>query len=43
MIAEVGERILDYLLEIASGVPSRSETLGYGGTEFVPWIVGATM
>lgn len=42
-ITEVGKRILDYLLEIASGVPSRSETLGYGGTEFVPWIVGATM
>ncbi len=38
-----GEEILDYLLEIASGRRSKSEELGYGGAEFVPWLLGATM
>ena len=35
--------ILDYLLDCASGRQTRSEALGYGGSEFVPWIIGATM
>ena len=42
-IAEKGEEILDYLLEVASGRPSQSEALGYGDNEFVPWQVGAVM
>lgn len=42
-IEEMGERILDYLLDVASGRQSKSEALGYGGSEFVPWIIGATM
>jgi altronate hydrolase len=42
-VAEKGEEILDYLLAVASGRPSKSEALGYGGSEFVPWIIGATM
>jgi altronate hydrolase len=42
-IAERGEVILDRLLEVASGVLSKSEALGYGGVEFVPWQIGATM
>ena len=32
-----------YLLEVASGRKSKSEELGYGGAEFVPWQVGAVM
>lgn len=42
-IAQKGEEILDHLLEVASGRPSKSEALGYGGDEFVPWVIGATM
>jgi altronate hydrolase len=42
-IAGKGEEILDYLLAVASGAPSKSEALGYGGAEFVPWQLGATM
>jgi altronate hydrolase len=42
-IPERGAAILDLLLEVASGAPSKSEALGYGGAEFVPWQLGATM
>jgi altronate hydrolase len=42
-IAGKGEEILDYLLDIASGRQSKSEALGYGGAEFVPWLIGAVM
>ena len=42
-IEEKGAEILDYLLEVASGRRSKSEALGYGGVEFVPWQIGATM
>ena len=42
-IEDKGAEILDYLLEVASGRRSKSETLGYGGAEFVPWQIGATM
>jgi altronate hydrolase len=38
-----GEEILDCLLDVASGHPSKSEALGYGGLEFVPWQLGAVM
>jgi altronate hydrolase len=38
-----GEEILNYLLEVASGRHSKSEALGYGGAEFVPWLIGAVM
>jgi altronate hydrolase len=42
-VAEKGAEILDYLLEVASGRKSKSEELGYGGLEFVPWQIGAVM
>ncbi|MFI4933332.1 MAG: UxaA family hydrolase [Caulobacterales bacterium] len=38
-----GAEILDYLLDVASGRRSKSEELGYGGAEFVPWQIGAVM
>lgn len=38
---EMGERILDLILRTASGERSRSEQLGYGDEEFVPWSFGA--
>ncbi|MBV9044924.1 MAG: altronate dehydratase [Alphaproteobacteria bacterium] len=42
-IEEKGAEILDYLLAVASGKQSKSEELGYGGAEFVPWQIGAVM
>ena len=41
--AEVGRRLFDLALATASGQPSKSETLGFGDMEFVPWQVGATV
>jgi len=38
-----GREIFDRLLSIASGERSKSEQLGYGDAEFVPWQIGATM
>jgi altronate hydrolase len=42
-VEEKGQEIFDYLIEIASGRQSKSEELGYGDNEFVPWLVGAVM
>jgi altronate hydrolase len=38
-----GRQIFDRLLEVASGSHTKSEELGYGDAEFVPWVIGATM
>jgi altronate dehydratase len=38
-----GEEILDLLLRVASGERTKSEALGFGGAEFVPWQIGAVM
>ena len=38
-----GQQIFDMLLDIASGTRTKSEELGYGDNEFVPWQVGAVM
>jgi len=42
-VEEKGAEILDLLLAVASGTKSKSEDLGYGGAEFVPWQIGAVM
>jgi altronate hydrolase len=42
-IEQKGAEVLDYVLEVASGRRTKSEQLGYGGAEFVPWQVGAVM
>ena len=42
-VEEKGAEILDCLLDVASGKKSKSEELGYGGLEFVPWQIGAVM
>jgi altronate hydrolase len=39
-VESVGERIFERLLEVASGDKTKSEILGYGDEEFVPWTVG---
>jgi altronate hydrolase len=38
-----GQEIFETILKVASGAKSRSEALGYGDAEFVPWQLGATM
>jgi altronate hydrolase len=38
-----GREILDKMLAVASGQHSKSEALGLGDNEFVPWQVGAVM
>ena len=38
-----GQEIFDAILRVASGEKSKSELLGYGDNEFVPWQIGATM
>jgi altronate hydrolase len=38
-----GREIFETILAIASGEKSKSEQLGYGRNEFVPWQIGATM
>ncbi|AJY45795.1 UxaA family hydrolase [Martelella endophytica] len=38
-----GEEILDFVLASASGKKTKSESLGLGDNEFVPWQVGAVM
>lgn len=42
-IDALGHRIFALMLATASGLPTRSEELGYGDNEFVPWQVGAIM
>jgi altronate hydrolase len=42
-IEKAGEEIFELLLQIASGKKTKSEILGFGDNEFVPWIFGAQM
>jgi altronate hydrolase len=42
-VAEKGEEIFTLMLDVASGARTKSEELGYGGAEFVPWQLGAVM
>jgi len=39
-VAQMGERIFAHILRAASGEPTKSELLGLGDHEFVPWHVG---
>ena len=42
-IEDKGREIFEQVLRVASGERSKSELLGYGDAEFVPWQIGATM
>jgi altronate hydrolase len=42
-IAEKGREIFDLVLRVASGAQSKSEALGFGDSEFAPWVFGAVM
>lgn len=42
-LEQKGREIFDAMLKVASGEKTKSEQLGYGDAEFVPWQIGATM
>ncbi|MBL8590051.1 MAG: altronate dehydratase [Methylobacteriaceae bacterium] len=42
-LEEKGREIFEVILRVASGERSKSEQLGYGDAEFVPWHIGAVM
>ncbi|MBF9233660.1 UxaA family hydrolase [Microvirga alba] len=42
-IQEKGREIFEAILKTASGQRTKSEEMGYGDAEFVPWQIGATM
>lgn len=42
-LEEKGHEMFDLFLRIASGEQTKSEQLGFGGVEFVPWQIGAVM
>jgi altronate hydrolase len=39
-VQQMGERIFQHILRAASGEPTKSELLGLGDHEFVPWHMG---
>jgi altronate hydrolase len=42
-VEQKGKEIFETILRVASGEHTKSEELGYGDSEFVPWQIGATM
>lgn len=42
-LEQKGQEIFEDIIDVASGRKTKSEELGYGDNEFVPWSVGATM
>ncbi len=42
-LEEKGREIFEEVLAVASGKRTKSERLGYGDSEFVPWQIGAVM
>jgi altronate hydrolase len=42
-VEEKGRQIFEMIIDVASGKKSKSEALGVGNEEFVPWMIGAQM
>jgi altronate hydrolase len=42
-VQQCGQRIFDLMLKTASGHQTKSESFDFGGAEFAPWVLGATM
>jgi altronate hydrolase/galactarate dehydratase len=38
-----GREMFELFIRVASGEITKSEGLGFGGAEFVPWQIGAVM
>ncbi len=43
ILADKGSEIFEALIATASGTRTKSEELGFGGAEFVPWQIGAVL
>ncbi len=42
-LQDKGHEIFEMFIRVASGAKTKSEALGFGGVEFVPWQIGAVM
>jgi altronate hydrolase len=42
-VAEMGRRIFEEILRVASGHKTKSELNGLGEAEFVPWMMGPVL
>jgi altronate dehydratase len=42
-VEDKGREIFELFLRVASGEKTKSEEMGFGGVEFVPWQIGAVM
>ncbi len=42
-LQQKGREMFELMLRVASGEVTKSEALGFGGAEFVPWQIGAVM
>lgn len=42
-LEEKGRELFELFIRVASGEVTKSEALGFGGAEFVPWQIGAVM
>jgi altronate dehydratase len=42
-VQQKGREIFELILRVASGDATKSEALGIGNDEFVPWQLGAVM
>ena len=42
-VDEVGAEIFEELLLVASGKPTKSESIGLGDDEFAPWSIGPVL
>ena len=42
-LEDKGKQIFEQMVRVASGQKTKSEELGFGGSEFVPWQIGAVM
>ena len=42
-VEDKGREIFELVLRVASGEPSKSEALGFGDNEFMPWEIGPVM
>jgi altronate hydrolase len=42
-VQEVGKRLFDQILRVASGESTKSESQGMGDEEFAPWMLGPTL
>jgi len=42
-VEEVGHRLFNEIVDVASGRPTKSESAGVGDEEFAPWLLGPTL